>query len=431
VLLGPSAAAWADSGDVAYDAGLQWGLERIGAEEAWSVATGAGITIAVIDSGVALDHEDLADQLVAGVACRDTGGDPAACTGSPDDDDGHGTHVAGVAAAATGNGRGIAGTAPDARIMPIKVLFSACDTCQSTGEADDVSAAVRWAADRGAQVINLSLGSTASAVFDDSFADAVRYAWSEGAIPVVAAGNDYVLTADLGDAPAVVVASTDRADGAPEYSNGVGRAQWALAAPGGDGTDTAESCSQHGEPRGILSTYWSTDDTDTAYACLSGTSMAAPHVSGALAVLLSLGLSPAEAVQRLLDTAVDVGSPGPDELFGAGRLDLAAAVAGGPGGVAVPTATPSTEDPGTAEPTAEEGALPGAPEADIETSSPQLFVEDAPTAIPLGLVAIAVAMILVIGAGSLTALVRRPGPQSRSRAIRSLQFRENTRSSPS
>ena len=194
----------ADSGDVANDSGLQWNLARIGAEAAWATGTGEGTTIAVIDSGVALEHEDLVDKLVDGVACRDTDGDPARCTGSPQDDDGHGTHVAGVAGATTGNGVGIAGTAPGARIMPIKVLFSACDTCQSTGEAEDVSAAVRWAADEGATVINLSLGSTTSSVFGPGFADAVRYAWTMGSIPVVAAGNDYFLTADLGDALSLI-----------------------------------------------------------------------------------------------------------------------------------------------------------------------------------------------------------------------------------
>lgn len=388
-----SPAAGAGSGDVAHDAGLQWNLARIGAEQAWATGTGEGTTIAVIDSGVALDHEDLAAKLAPGVACRDTGGDPARCTGSPQDDDGHGTHVAGVAAADTGNGLGIAGTAPGARIVPIKVLFSACETCQSTGEAADVSAAVRWAADQGATVINLSLGSTTSAIFGPDFVEAVRHAWSKGSIPVVAAGNDYVLTAELGDAPAVVVSATDRDDTAPEYSNGVGDARWGVSAPGGDGSDTPESCSQRGEPRGILSTYWSSADPDSAYACLSGTSMAAPLVSGALAVLRGAGLPPEVAVQRLLDTAVDLGDPGTDPIFGAGRIDLPAALAGA--GAAVPAASASSEPATPALPPVTEQAAPSDGRRDREP--------------PIGLVVLAGALVAGSGAASAVALVRLPG----------------------
>jgi len=389
--LAPVAAG--QSGDVANDAGLQWNLDRIGAEAAWTAATGAGTTIAVVDSGVALEHEDLAGQLVDGVACQGTGGDPDRCTGSPADDDGHGTHVAGVAAAAAGNQLGIAGVAPDARIMPVKVLFRACDTCQSTGEADDVAAAVRWAAEHGADVINLSLGSTTSAVFGPGFAAAVRDAWALGAIPVVAAGNDYVLTADLGDAPAVVVSATDRDDAAPGYSNGVGAARWAVAAPGGDGSDTPASCSQQGEPRGILSTFWSPADGTSAYACLSGTSMAAPHVSGALAVLRSAGMWPEAAVQRLLDTAVDLGDAGTDRIFGAGRIDLAAAVAG----TAVP-ASPTTERPPEAE-------LPEPEEVAGQPAPPR--AEVAGDEVPVPLAVLAAGLVLATAAGA-AVLARRP-----------------------
>lgn len=386
-------AAAGQSGDVANDTGLQWNLDRIGAEAAWETARGDGTTIAVVDSGVALEHEDLAGQLVEGVACRGTDGDPSRCEGSPGDDDGHGTHVAGVAAAATGNQLGIAGVAPGARVMPVKVLFRACDTCQSTGEADDVAAAVRWAAEHGADVINLSLGSTTSAVFGPGFADAVRDAWALGAIPVVAAGNDYVLTADLAGAPAVVVSATDRDDRAPGYSNGVGAARWAVAAPGGDGSDTPASCSQQGEPRGILSTFWSSTDGTSAYACLSGTSMAAPHVSGALAVLRSAGLSPEEAVQRLLDTATDLGDPGDDPLFGAGRVDLAAAVEG----IAVP-ASPTTEPPPEAE-------LPGPDAAAGRPTPPPAPIEG--DGVPGALAALAATLVAATATGSALLARRR------------------------
>jgi subtilisin family serine protease len=386
----------------------QWGLDQVEAPAAWSTATGDGVTIAIVDSGVDLSHEDLAGKTLAGanfVGCADSGPCGNGDWQQPGEEgDPHGTHVAGIAAAVTGNGIGIAGVARDAQILPVRVLSP------EGGTFEEIAAGVRWAADQGADVINLSLGSTTSAVFDETFADAVRYAWSQGAIPVVAAGNDYVLTADLDDAPAVVVSATDREDLAPGYSNGVGEARWAVAAPGGDGTDTPASCSQQGEPRGILSTFWSPADGSRAYACLSGTSMAAPHVSGGLALLRATGLSPAEAVQRLLDTAVDLGEPGPDPMFGAGRIDLAAAVA--LDGAAVPVATPAPTA-GTIERPGEDGG------AVMESSPPQLVdlatdVLDPDGDVPVTLAALAILLVAVTGAGAV-ALARSgrhdpPGP---------------------
>jgi serine protease len=323
--------------DPVFEQGLQWGLERIGAPDAWATATGDGVTIAIVDSGADLAHEDLADRITAQVSCIGAAGDPAGCTGSAQDDNGHGTHVAGIAAAATGNGRGVAGVAPDADLMIVRVLADVCTdladrtSCTATGTAGDVVAGIRWAVDNGADVINLSLGGGATTNGAAcAFCDAVSEAWDAGAIPVIAAGNDVVLPDGFADEPAVVVAATTRDDERSSYSGeGSGllaEARWPVAAPGGEGETDPGDCATGGRPQGILSTYWAPGESDQ-YACLAGTSMAAPHVSGALAVLLSQGRSPDDAVDQLLATAVDLGPTGRDGTFGEGRIDLAAAVA--------------------------------------------------------------------------------------------------------
>jgi hypothetical protein len=246
--------------------------------------------------------------------------------------------VAGIAAAATDNGRGVAGTAPAARLIVVRALRHSCgvpgvaSTCTASGTAADVEAGIRWAADRGATVINLSIGDTAQSVLGPAFAEALRYAWAAGSIPVVAAGNDIVLSSGFRDEPAVVVSAVARDGQAASYSNGVGEARWALAAPGGESErDTSAACGNDGPPNGILSTFFQGDRPDVKYACQAGTSMAAPHVAGALAILRSAGLSPQEAVDRLLATAADRGRPGRDATYGAGLLDLAKAVEGLPG----------------------------------------------------------------------------------------------------
>jgi subtilisin family serine protease len=320
--------------DPVFEQGLQWGLERIGAPDAWSRGTGRGVTIAVVDSGVDLQHEDLSAKVVGQMSCIGSGGDPSRCSGSAQDDNGHGTHVSGIALAATDNDRGIAGVAPDAGLLAVRVLANDCDAsgCTASGTSNDVSAGIRWATDHGADVINLSLGGGAlQSALGCSFCDAIDYAWANDVIVVIAAGNDSVLPSGFGDEPAVIVTATTRDDERASYSNsssGLLRvARWPVAAPGGEAETRADDCATGGTPKGVLSTYWSQGHTNE-YACLAGTSMAAPHVSGALAVLLGMGYPPQGAVDRLLATATDLGAPGRDDSFGFGRIDLAKAVAG-------------------------------------------------------------------------------------------------------
>ena len=283
----------------------QWGLDRIG--ESAARGTGEGVVVAVVDTGVDLQHVDLRDRLLPGI-------DIVGHDSDPQDENGHGTHVAGIIGADADNGVGVAGVAPGVKLLPVRVLDA-----DGSGALDDIVAGIHWAIDHGADVINLSIGEDTQAVFGPSLSGAVRDAWKAGVVPVIAAGNQYVLGSGFSDEPALVVSATTRDDGKPSYASGVGAAKWGIAAPGGEQP-------MLGEDGAILSTYWIAGKRDQyAYDC--GTSMAAPHVAGAVAVLLGLGYTPQQAVDRLLSTAKDIGAPGRDSTFGAGLLDIAAATA--------------------------------------------------------------------------------------------------------
>lgn len=336
---------------------LQWGLEVVRAPQAWSIGRGAGTTIAVLDTGVDLAHEDLASKLLPGRSFVDA---------PVQDDRGHGSHVAGIAAAATDNGRGIAGVAPDAKVLPIRVLGS-----DGGGTNEEVARGIRFAADQRATVINLSLGPEVPLLFsalDDSLVRAIDYAWSKGSVVVIAAGNNFVPLSEYDTVKAIVVAAVDRNDRRASYSTGVGGAMWSMAAPGGASGTAAQ---------GVLSTYWE-EGKSNSYAFLAGTSMATPHVAGAAAVLRGLGLTPQQTVDRLLSTAKDLGPAGKDNDFGSGRLDLAAAVAGlapapattsGSGG-SVTTTPRSASGPKTSPTAAPPTAPPGPDGASLPTTPP-------------------------------------------------------------
>jgi subtilisin family serine protease len=320
--------------------GQQWALPMVGAPDAWATGTGLGITIAVVDTGVHFGHEDLTGKVLPGRNFVSPGA-------SAQDDNGHGTHVAGIAAAVTNNGRGIAGVAPDAKILPVKVL-----NAEGTGGGSVVDG-IRWAADQGVAVINLSLGDQEqgnyTAILGPSFGDAIEYAWSKGAICVVSAGNvqnteyEFVTSPNFGSHNAIVVTSLNKAGAKPDLARPTRSAKWGMAAPGGDPAPGVRS-EDH-----VLSA-WFEPGKNNSYAYAAGTSMAAPHVAGAAAVLRGLGLSKQATVDRLLATARDVGPAGDDSIYGHGALDLRAAVAGlkpvGPGS----TATAPNESPGATSP---------------------------------------------------------------------------------
>lgn len=293
----------------------QWGMFTIGAEDAWDKATGKSVIVAIVDTGIDLEHPDLKDQIVQGVDLLEND--------EPDDENGHGSHVAGIAAAVTNNGVGVVGVAPKARLMPVRILDEVGTNLNPTNPTKlfaNVAAGVKWAADHGAQVINMSFGNAGGGGPGSAIASAIQYAWSKGAICVVAAGNDSGESSGYVNENAVIVAATTRSDARADFSNIVDKAKWGISAPGSEIYST------------LCCTLDLMDGNPDGYGTLDGTSMAAPHVSGAAAVLRSMGLSPQQTVDRLLATAADLGPKGRDSTYGAGRLDLAAAVGAGQAG---------------------------------------------------------------------------------------------------
>nr|WP_303647673.1 S8 family serine peptidase [Haloarchaeobius sp. HME9146] len=320
-----------------------WGIDAIGATAAHDAGkTGVGSHVAILDTGIDPDHQDLQANLGEGVNYSD----------DPDGDgNGHGTHVSGTVAAVMNNGLDVVGVAPSATLHAVKVLGDS-----GSGSFSDIIAGIDWvtgkaATDWGAHttVINMSLGAKlhprrlyASTI--QAICESCQSAWEAGVVVVAAAGNDdddadkhYPSACDS----VIAVAATDSNNQRAWFSNYGSTVE--LAGPG----------------VGVLSTVPPELNDGKTTASYSGTSMASPHVAGAAAQLLATGAyTNASARQRLRDTATDLGSAGWDQYYGYGLVNVADALGLGDGGGggedstgptfdAGPTATDTVDDDGT------------------------------------------------------------------------------------
>ncbi len=294
----------------------QWNLRLLGLPEAWVFTTGDANPIAVIDTGVDLNHPDLAAKIWAnadeipgndedddgnGYVDDVHGWDFVHSDAVPQDDNSHGSHVSGIAAARTDNSTGVAGVAWQSPIMPLKALNNLGD-----GTWADVAEAIVYAADNGARILNLSLGGEESS---QTIEEAVSYAHSQGCLIVAAAGNSKSQPAPV-EYPAALpealaVAATTDSDTPWSYSNRGPEVD--VAAPGVDIFSASKSGS---------------------YYPSSGTSMATPHISGLAALVWSLrpAMTADQVTHVITSTAHDVYTPGWDQRTGWGRIDAQAAI---------------------------------------------------------------------------------------------------------
>lgn len=271
----------------------EWHLDTLNVAEAWTYASGAGVTVAVIDSGVDATHPDLVGQVLPGLDLVDDRGD------GDTDLVGHGTTVSAIIAGRSDDGDGVVGIAPKAKILPVRVL----DEDNRYNDALIVAQGVRWAVDQGARVINLSLGGNGSSA---ALGAALDYAFAKDVVVVACTGNASASSSAGVWFPArepgvIAVAGMER-DGTSLWSGSITGKETVLAAP----ATQLVGANADGE-------YWK----------VQGTSFAAPMVSATAALIRSRWpeMSAGEVINRIIRTAKDKGAPGRDPLFGFGLVD--------------------------------------------------------------------------------------------------------------
>jgi subtilisin family serine protease len=267
---------------------ITWNIEQVGATSSWEISTGDSVSVGVIDTGIDLSHPDLKVNIKGGY-------NAIYPWKSPNDDNGHGTHVAGIIAALN-NSIGVVGVGPKIDLYAIKVL-----NASGSGYLSDVIEGLDWAVKKGIQVVNMSLGTDQDV---QSFHDAIKNAYNAGVTIVAAAGNSGgAVTYPAAYSEVIAVSATDENNQIASWSSRGPEVD--LAAPGVN----------------IYSTY-----KGSTYKTLSGTSMAAPHVTGAAALIIDKGkcgtCTPDKVRQRLQQTAIDLGDPGTDNLYGAGLVNV-------------------------------------------------------------------------------------------------------------